>query len=480
MSEHHGRFAMYSATRQWNPGDEFILAGSRRIIDTALGHFEPVLYDRNPDVRPSNGTTPAYRNLSRPVDEEAGALYERLSSHLRLGFFSNSVKFDSDMSFASLAIMAGSPEWATPRCWSFYDHILRNGLPFVGLGLGSMPPALPDFMHTALEHAALLTTRSRRLAESDLARRYAIEYLPCPALLSAPSGRQVNGVHRVAIAIGVPYAHSVWANGLDADFYQSVTSAIDELIARYGAEITFDFVIHYVDEIPIVRARFPEHTMRYSFDSGDYFGIFDDYDLVISTRVHACGIAASLGIPSISMGHDFRSDTTQGFLSTEVDPTSGPFALVEAFEQLAPRVAEVSASLAVHRTATLDAYVERVRDRFGDGMRTVDYGAPAPVVFTEAGSSELPEPTQIGSLIESLVDESKELQAARASNDQLRSTLIEVESSKAEIATELDGARAAVVRLEEALSETRATLEEQLARTAHGPLRRLVRKVLGR
>lgn len=473
MTAQRNRFAMYSATRQWNPGDEFILAGSRRIIDTALGAFEPVLYDRNPDVRPSNGTTPAYRNIDRPVDEQAGALYEKLSSHLRLGFFSNSVKFDSDMSFASLAVMAGSPEWATPRCWSFYDHILRNKLPFVGLGLGSMPTDLPDFMHTALREGILLTTRSRRLAESELAREYGIEYLPCPALLSAPAtaARQVDNVRRVAVAIGVPYEQSVWANGLDSDFYQSVTQALDDVIAQYGSEITFDFVIHYLDEIPVVKARFPGHTLRYSFDSGDYADIFRDYDMVISTRVHACGIAASLGIPSISMGHDFRSDTTQGFLSVEVNPASEQFALVHAFEKLAARVSDVSASLKEHRVATLDEYVERLRDRFADGVLPVDYGTPTPVVFTNAESSEFPAPSEISSLIESFLDESQELQAARASNDQLRAVLDEVEGSKAEIAAELDGARAAVVRLEGELAR---------ASESSGPLARIARKVRGR
>jgi hypothetical protein len=456
-------FALFSATRQWNPGDEFILSGARRIVDTAVGPVQPLLYDRNPDVRPSDGTTVAYRNVKRPIGEESGGIYERLSAHLRLGFFSNSVKFDSDLSYASLAVLAGSPEWATPRCWSFYDHVFRNRLPLLGLGLGSMPENIPPFMHTALEKAAVVTTRSKTLASSELARRYGIDYLPCPALLSAPASHRVTQVRRVGVVIGVPYADAVWANGVEPEFYERVCRALDDLFARFGSEVTFDFVLHYIDEMPVVRERFPDHAIRYSFDSSDYFDIFSDYDLVISTRVHGCGAAASLGIPSISLGHDFRSDTTDGFLSVSVDLAADDQALNTAFESLAARVGDVSAELAVHRAATLEEYVQRVRGAFEDGVGSVDYGPTGAITFLDQDAPPALDAPQIASIIEDLVPVSKELEAARASNDELRSVLTDVEASKAEIAAELDGARAAVVRLEGELARRADEFAQELA-----------------
>lgn len=449
---------MYSATRQWNPGDEFILSGSRRIIDTALGTFEPVLYDRNPDVRPSDGTTPAYRTLKRPVDGKAGDIYEKLSAYLRLGFFSNSVKFDSDMSFAALAVLAGSPEWATPRCWSFYDHVFRNRLPLVGLGLGTMPEQLPGFMHEALRSAVLLTTRSKRLAASDLARRYGIDYLPCPALLSAPAARQVSEVRRVAVVLGAPYRDAVWANGLEPGFFEHVCAGLDALIAQHRGTIEFDFVVHYIDEIPVIRDRFPDHAVRYSFDAAEYYGIFEDYDLVVSTRVHGCGIAASLGIPSISLGHDFRSDTTDGFLAAQVELDDDPGVLLPAFDDLAGRAVEVSTGLQTHRQATLDEYVERVRAGFEGGVGDVSYGPEAIVPFADSVHDELPGAQQLDTMIDDLVPVAGQL-------DETRSALEQVEASKAEMATELDGARAAVVRLEGELAQTR----DELAQARNAP-----------
>ncbi|MDY0828147.1 polysaccharide pyruvyl transferase family protein [Microbacterium sp. BG28] len=453
---------MYSATRQWNPGDEFILAGSRRIVDTALGPFDPLIYDRNPDIRPADGSTVALRNMRRPVGEHQGAVFEALSSRLRLGFFSNSVKFDSDLSHASLAVVAGSPEWATPRCWSFYDHVFRNGLPFLGLGLGSMPKDLPPFLDIALDKAAVVTTRSRRLAQTDLARRHGIDYLPCPALLSAPAAGQVHDVKRVGIVVGVPYADAVWANGLDEAFYEKACRSIDDLITRFSDEVTFEFVLHYIDEIPVVAERFPGSALRYSYDSADYVDIFADYDMVISTRVHGCGIAASLGIPSISLGHDFRSDTTDGFLSVSVDLDSAPNALTTAFEELAGRAAEVSAELGRHRAATLDSYVDMLRESLDpDALPSIDYGADAVVPIADRDAGGPLDEAYIESVIETTSEVAEELDEARASNGQLRSVLTAVEESKSAMAIELDAAREAVVRLEAELARAREAAANQ-------------------
>jgi len=436
---------MYSATRQWNPGDEFILSGSRRIIDAALGQFQPVLYDRNPDVRPSDGTTVAYRTLKRPIEGKAGDVYEKLSAYLRLGFFSNSVKFDSDMSFAALAVLAGSPEWATPRCWSFYDHVFRNRLPLVGLGLGTMPDRLPGFIHEALRSAKLLTTRSKRLATSDVARQYGIGYLPCPALLSAPNSRQVSEVRRVGVVLGAPYRDAVWANGLDPEFFDRVCAGLDALIAHHRGLVEFDFVAHYIDEISVIRDRFPDHEVRYSFDAAEYYDIFNDYGLVVSTRVHGCGIAASLGIPSISLGHDFRSDTTSGFLATQVDLDDDPSVLLAAFDEVAGNVSEVSTNLLAHRQATLDEYVEQLRAAFDRGVGEVFYGVDARVPFADPVHDGVPDPQQLETLIRELVPVATQLDATRTA-------LEEVEESKAVMAEELDGARAAVKRLEAELA----------------------------
>ena len=56
----------------------------------------------------------------------------------------------------------------------------------------------------------------------------------------------------------------------------------------------------------------------YSYDSKDYIKIYKNFDLVISPRVHGCGISSSLGIPSFIIKHDDRGDTADGFLANEI------------------------------------------------------------------------------------------------------------------------------------------------------------------
>ncbi|WP_288114545.1 polysaccharide pyruvyl transferase family protein [Microbacterium sp. SCN 71-21] len=273
-----------------------------------------------------------------------------------------------------------------------------------------------------------------------------------PVAVTTPRARKTttprdSRVTRVGIAIGVPYEDAVWANGLDTAFYEQVCAAIDDLIAAYGSEVAIEFVAHYIDEIPVLRERFPDHVVRYSFDSADYADLFGAYDLVISTRVHGCGISASQGIPTISLGHDFRSDTTDGFLSVSVDLAGGA-SLSDAFSELAGAASSRNTELIAHRAATFEAYLDLLRTRVPDGLTAVDYGEGGRVVFREGAPPEVVSPQVVSSLIHDAASFAAELTAARSSNDELRRVLDEVEASKAEMAVELDAARQAVSSME--------------------------------
>lgn len=50
-----------STTRQWNPGDEFILLGIINLLREVIGEFNPVIFNRSPEVRP----TASYLNPMR-------------------------------------------------------------------------------------------------------------------------------------------------------------------------------------------------------------------------------------------------------------------------------------------------------------------------------------------------------------------------------------------------------------------------------
>jgi len=78
-------------------------------------------------------------------------------------------------------------------------------------------------------------------------------------------------------------------------------------------------IAHYIDDYLLARKTFPDAEVYYSSDAFEFPDIYNQCDFVISPRVHGCGIATSLGIPSINVAHDARGQTTKGFLSKVVD-----------------------------------------------------------------------------------------------------------------------------------------------------------------
>jgi hypothetical protein len=61
-------------------------------------------------------------------------------------------------------------------------------------------------------------------------------------------------------------------------------------------------ICHYIDEfVDFSRALSP---VRYSYDAHDYIDILNDYDLIISTRLHGAILANSLGKPALMLNID--------------------------------------------------------------------------------------------------------------------------------------------------------------------------------
>jgi len=99
---------LVSSTRQWNPGDEFILMGVRNLFEEALGPGVRnwILYDRNPDL-----------------------FVDGFSTHQRKEtIWSNSYHHDSPECF-DMALVAGTPEWMGRPLEDFYGAVTQ--FPFI-------------------------------------------------------------------------------------------------------------------------------------------------------------------------------------------------------------------------------------------------------------------------------------------------------------------------------------------------------------
>lgn len=142
--------------------------------------------------------------------------------------------------------------------------------------------------------------------------------MPCPALYSVKMGKwkKISSLKKCAIVLGTP--NTVPFAGLDIKTFEFSLEVAKYLVERYN-NINFSFIAHYIDELPVLTKIFGKNNVLYHYDSQKYKQIYREFDFVISTRVHGCGIASSLGIPNISIAHDARADTCEGFLSDTIN-----------------------------------------------------------------------------------------------------------------------------------------------------------------
>lgn len=370
------KFICYNTTRQWNPGDEFILFGCQNLCKKVFSNdnLYSLIYNRNPDVRPMNGITQGLRNIRLPNNYTEDYNFTKYDALLRIGFNDNSIKFNSDLSFCDLAVFAGTPEWISHRCTNFFEHILKNKLPTLILGIGWLGN-IDAFMEAVIEKTYLFTVRSKILLDHDIAKRYNAVWMPCPALYCVDIGneRQITTLKKCAIVLGatrtVPFA------GIDEKTFRFTVDIARYLRNKYK-NIEFKFIAHYIDDIPELVNLFGKENVIYHYDSQAYPDIYRSFDLVLSTRVHGCGIAASLGIPNINIAHDIRADTCEGFLSEIINSDYTPPEVDDVFRKYLDDsyITESSTNLIRYKHRTFQDYIKLIAENIPDKtLSRIDY-----------------------------------------------------------------------------------------------------------
>src|SRR5579863_2435582 len=110
---------LVSTTRLWNPGDDFISYGVRRLIESVPGNeINFHLWNRNPDRAKDLTTDWGFRD----------------------GMMSNVATITS-LSLMDAIVLAGTPHWAGGMLQPIYEHLLANPQkPCFAIGLGSYGP----------------------------------------------------------------------------------------------------------------------------------------------------------------------------------------------------------------------------------------------------------------------------------------------------------------------------------------------------
>lgn len=304
---------LFSTTRQWNPGDEAILFGVRRMLCESGIHHNALIFNRNPEIMQGYIDENPLRRIQRSFKG-----HSFFSSFFRVGFFDNSFPPTSSFDCVDMVVFAGSPGWNSRCLRSLYKELRNSNVPalFIGLGIcDALPEAknLHSTVRSALRESPLVTVRDSKTAA--LLAEFDPKTIPCPALVSSSKCKQISRVKRIALIFSSyksPNNHKI-----SFDSFRIMIAFYKNLIGQLKTGIEFKFVAHYIDEVFHFKKIMTNEEIYYSFDAAEYYSIYEHFDFVIGPRVHGIGIAASIGIPGIHLAHDSRSETVGGFLACD-------------------------------------------------------------------------------------------------------------------------------------------------------------------
>lgn len=259
-----------SSTVNWNPGDEFIRYGVRNLLEKLIGNrHNYFIWNRNPDF--------FYKAWA--------------DDRVKENFLSNSCS-RQDLSYMDLFVFAGTPEWFGNPTAPLYKEIERRHVPslFLGLGAGRDPKHLNKTEKKVLNaDTSFVSNRSNTLAEElNQEDVKGVHTLPCPAVLCVKGTEYAPRQKTGKIGFLLQTTEVSCQNSkisFAQEFFNLLPNPNYELLASYIAETR-------VAAQKSIKARF-------SFEPQDYFAIYQDYDFLITTRLHGALSALSAGIPAI-------------------------------------------------------------------------------------------------------------------------------------------------------------------------------------
>lgn len=303
---------LFSTTRQWNPGDEFILFGIINLLKELNLEFNPILYNRNPHIRPMF----LYLNPLR-FSSYLDIPYEGkdiLEAFFRIGFWDNSYKDEMDLDFIDWVIFAGTPEWKTPRLIPLYEKLLEfNGkIMYIGIGSSGIRNynQIDTLYKKVLQKATFISVRDEYTF--NMLKPLSPLILPCPSLFASDEEKNISKIKHIGLVFST--SKSVPFNRIPPEIEKLLISLYNEIIKKNYWRTSI--ICHYIDEVPRAFKIFGDKVkIFYSYDAKDYIEIYKKFDLIITPRVHGSALATSLGIPSIVIPHDIRVNTALFFLA---------------------------------------------------------------------------------------------------------------------------------------------------------------------
>lgn len=375
---------VFSTTRQFNPGDEFILYGIINLLQDVMEKkgFNPIIFNRNPDINQRWNSIFTRTSFNKRLFR--GSSYA--SSLLRIFRWDNSMRKDSEWGNIDLIVFAGTPEWYGDRSRMLYWAAEKYKIPVIYIGIGTgeerIEEKLKKYEWDIINRALYIATRDKMT--SDMFHLYAeknradmvtgkwktadAKCITCPSICSSRFYKDVKKVKKIALI----YSSSRVSvnNNISIEAEKYLKRLYEILMKKYNTA----FVCHYIEELDYITEDFPGQEYYYSFDSHDYFEIYKQFDFVIGCRVHGIGICASIGIPGVIINHSIRCETGKmlgaDMLMPDLDHLDAGVEYVEACIENADKK---SAELTQLRKETQSTYLLDLEYALSEaGLLTVD------------------------------------------------------------------------------------------------------------
>ena len=311
---------LYNTTRQWNCGDEFIMAGVRNLMSELIPTHNPVIFDRNPDL-----TLLGSNKFTR-----------RWSNSWALQNFN----FD-------YYVAAGTPEWQGPRNVKVNKFVYQNEIPSIFVGIGMGPSQVDEWTGKLLSRSLAVICRDQVALSSTQKHNKSAVALHCPAIFCT------NPIEKHSLQrIGVIFQS-------DITQYQSIKSSqkslLIKMIRRLSEDYDVSLICHYHNELYDAKKIFPDLDIYYSYDYSDYFNIYKEFDLTISTRLHGCFCSLACGIPTIMpTGLTERCNAAI---------KESPLVIAKSFEEINPstvNVQEVNSQIITYKKDLKEEYLKKL------------------------------------------------------------------------------------------------------------------------
>jgi len=352
---------LFATVRQGNCGDEFILFGAQNILSAIEPDYNAIIVNKNTEVC----RRLEFRNKTLDINLQNPD--RKISLNLENTCFRTEPLHDNSfadyysLDFIDGVVFAGTPEWVAYKLLPLYEKLsdYDGFICFLGPGYhegfenAGPYSKIGQVYRNIHKKANVFIVRDSLLLEY-LKPEVTAQLLPCPALLCSKKHKVRDQLKKVGFSLQAKVGDAR-VNYIPQDTYHFSLRLLEEVAGHYEVEV----VCHWIEDLIFLRKELGgKYVLRYSYDARDYLDMYDSYDLIISTRVHGSGIAASLGIPNFTISHSMRTDTVNGFLSHIISPNEKIAALIETIKKL--DITAESERIIAHKASTLEAYRERL------------------------------------------------------------------------------------------------------------------------